>query len=164
MKKLPQYFLFRFLGSLYSANLESTFLVLNHFDKYLPNAESSLIENFSNSTFEFDSTFHILFEDIDNHANPASSHMVTIKELGEKLARKPDSDIGSIREIAKKYFHNVDVQFFHLAVLMAVPFRKMWFFKHLRAFLNKVDSILLKYEILGKYGWIMVFTMSKPKK
>ena len=84
MKKLPQYFLFLFLGSLYSANLESTFLVLNHFDKFLPNADSSLIENFSNSTFEFDSTFHILFEDIDNHENPASSHMVTIKELGEK--------------------------------------------------------------------------------
>jgi len=84
VKKLPQYFLFLFLGFLYSANLESTFLVLNHFDKFLPNADSSLIENFSNSTFEFDSTFHILFEDIDNHANPASSHMVTIKELGEK--------------------------------------------------------------------------------
>ena len=84
MKTLPQYFLFLFLGSLYSANLESTFLVLNHFDKFLPNADSSLIENFSNSTFEFDSTFNILFEDIDNHENPAASHMVTIKELGEK--------------------------------------------------------------------------------
>ena len=84
MKKLPQYFLFLFLGSLYSANLEPTFLVLNQFDKFLPNADSSLIENFSNSTFEFDSTLHILFEDIDNHENPAASHMVTIKELGEK--------------------------------------------------------------------------------
>jgi hypothetical protein len=84
VKKLPQFFLFLFLGSLYSANLESTFLVLNHFDKFLPNADSSLIENFSNSTFEFDSTFHILFEDIDNHENPASSYMNTIKELGEK--------------------------------------------------------------------------------
>ena len=84
MKKILQYFLFLFLGSLYSANLESTFLVLNHFDKFLPNADSSLIENFSNSTFEFDSTFQILFENIDNHENPAASHMVTIKELGEK--------------------------------------------------------------------------------
>jgi len=84
VKKLPQYFLFLFLGSLYSANLEPTFLVLNQFDKFLPNADSSLIENFSNSTFEFDSTLHILFEDIDNHKNPAASHMVTIKELGEK--------------------------------------------------------------------------------
>ena len=84
MKKFPQYFLFFFLGSLYSANLESTFLVFNHFDKFLPNADSSLIENFSNSTFEFDSTLHILFEDIDNHENPASSYMNTIKELGLK--------------------------------------------------------------------------------
>ena len=84
MKKILQYFLFLFLGSLYSANLESTFLVLNHFDKFLPNADSSLIENFSNSTFEFDSTFNILFEDIDNHENPASSYMNTIKELGVK--------------------------------------------------------------------------------
>ncbi len=84
MKTLPQYFLFLFLGFLYSANLEPTFLVLNQFDKFLPNADSSLIENFSNSTFEFDSTLHILFEDIDNHENPAASHMVTIKELGEK--------------------------------------------------------------------------------
>jgi hypothetical protein len=84
VKKILQYFLFFFLGSLYSANLESTFLVLNHFDKFLPNADSSLIENFSNSSFEFDSTFNILFEDIDNHENPASSYMNTIKELGAK--------------------------------------------------------------------------------
>ena len=84
MKKLPKYFLFLFLGSLYSTNLEPTFLVLNHFDKFVPTADSSLIQNFSNSTFEFDSTFQILFEDMDNHENPAASHMVTIKELGEK--------------------------------------------------------------------------------
>ena len=67
-------------------------------------------------------------------------------------------------QIAKKYFHHVDVKFYHLAVLASVPFRKMWFFKPLRAFLNIVDNILLKYQILGKYGWIMVFTMSRPKK
>ncbi len=66
--------------------------------------------------------------------------------------------------IARKYFHNIDVKFFHLAVLAAVPFRKTWFFKPIRAFLNKIDSILLRSEAIGKYGWIMVFTMSKPKK
>ena len=84
MKKLPQYFLFLFLGSLYSANLESTFLVLNHFDRDLPAAEQALVDNFNNSTFEFDPSIHHMFEDIDNHENPAASHMVTIKELGEK--------------------------------------------------------------------------------
>ena len=67
-------------------------------------------------------------------------------------------------EIAKKYFHNIDVKFYHLAVLAAVPFRKTRFFKPIRTLLNKVDSMLLKYKIIGKYGWIMVFTMSKPKK
>ena len=67
-------------------------------------------------------------------------------------------------EIAGKYFHNIDVKFFHLAVLAAVPFRKTWFFKPMRAVLDKIDSILLRNETIGKYGWIMVFTMSKPKK
>ena len=67
-------------------------------------------------------------------------------------------------EIAKKYFHNIDVKFYHLAVLAAVPFRKTRFFKPLRTFLNKVDNMLLKYKTIGKYGWIMVFIMSKPKK
>jgi ubiquinone/menaquinone biosynthesis C-methylase UbiE len=66
--------------------------------------------------------------------------------------------------IAGKYFHKVDVSFFHLAVLAAVPFRKTPFFKPIRALLNKVDSLLLRHERLGKYGWIMIFTMSKPKK
>ena len=67
-------------------------------------------------------------------------------------------------EIAEKYFHNIDVKFFHLAVLAAVPFRKTRFFKPMRAFLDKIDSILLGDEAIGKYGWIMVFTMTKPKK
>ena len=67
--------------------------------------------------------------------------------------------------VARKYFHNIDVKFFHLAVLAAVPFRKTpFFFKPVRALLNKIDSLLLRSETIGKYGWIMVFTMSKPKK
>ena len=66
--------------------------------------------------------------------------------------------------IAGKYFHEIDVKFFHLAVLAAVPLRKMPFFKPLRSLLNKADSILLRSERIGKYGWIMIFTMGKPKK
>jgi len=84
VKKIPQYLLFLFLGSLYSANLESTFLVFNHFDRDLPAAEQALVNNFNNSTFEFDPSIYHMFENLDNHENPAASHMVTIKELGEK--------------------------------------------------------------------------------
>lgn len=66
--------------------------------------------------------------------------------------------------VARKYFCKVDVKFFHLAVLAAVPFRKTRFFKPMRTFLNKIDSILLRNETLGKYGWIMIIIMSEPKK
>lgn len=67
-------------------------------------------------------------------------------------------------KIVEKYFHNIDVKFFHLAVLAAVPFRKVsFFFKPVCTLLNTVDSLLLKSETIGKYGWIMIFSMGKPK-
>lgn len=66
--------------------------------------------------------------------------------------------------IARKYFHKVEVRFFHLVVMAAVPLRKTRFFKPVRALLNKIDNLLLKNQLIGKYSWIMIFTMSKPKK
>lgn len=66
--------------------------------------------------------------------------------------------------IAGKYFHKVDVKFFHLVVLAAIPFRKTRFFKPMHTFLNKIDSILLRSETIGKYGWIMIIIMSEPKR
>ena len=67
-------------------------------------------------------------------------------------------------ETVGKYFHSIDVKFFHLAVLASVPLRKTRYFKLARAFLNKIDRVLLKNKMIGKYGWIMIFTMSDPKK
>lgn len=66
--------------------------------------------------------------------------------------------------IVRKYFHKVDVKFFHLVALAAVPFRKICFFRPMRAFLDKIDSVLLRNKVIGKFGWIMIFTMSKSKK
>lgn len=67
-------------------------------------------------------------------------------------------------ENARKYFYKIDVKFFHLAVLAAVPFRKTRFFKPLRSFLDKIDNILLRGKLVGKYAWIMIFTVVGPKK
>lgn len=67
-------------------------------------------------------------------------------------------------DTVRKYFKHVEVKFFHLAVLAAVPFRKTFLFPVLRRFLDAVDGILLRPEVIGKYGWIMVFTMSEPDK
>ena len=61
---------------------EATYLVLNHFDKPLAGIDRSLIDNFNNSTFNFDSSVDALFEDIDDHDNPASKYMDDIKDLG----------------------------------------------------------------------------------
>ena len=61
----------------------ATYLVLNHFDKPLVGINESLINNFSNSTFNFDSSVDALFGDIDKYNNPASSYMNDIKELGD---------------------------------------------------------------------------------
>ena len=60
-------------------------------------------------------------------------------------------------DIVKKYFQEVNMKFFHLLELSAVPFRKTRLFKPLLSFLNKIDSLLLKNEMIGKYSWIMVF-------
>ncbi len=67
-------------------------------------------------------------------------------------------------EIVRKYFYKIDVKFFHLAVLAAVPLRKTPLFKPVRNFLDKIDSILLQGKSVGKYAWIMIFTMGGPKK
>lgn len=85
MKKITPYFLLLLIGVLYSNNLSMrpTFLVLNHFDQHLPNADASLIESFSNSIFQFDTSFHILSEDIDEFENPAAGFMNTIREMGD---------------------------------------------------------------------------------
>ena len=61
---------------------EATYLVLNHFDKPVAEIDQSLIDNFNNSTFNFDSSINRLFEDIDDHNNPASKYMDDIKALG----------------------------------------------------------------------------------
>ena len=61
----------------------ATYLVLNHFDKPLVGINESLINNFSNSTFNFDSSVDALFGDIDKYNNPASSYMNDIKGLGD---------------------------------------------------------------------------------
>lgn len=66
-------------------------------------------------------------------------------------------------DIARRYFGKIDVHFFHLAALAAVPLRKTPFFRPVRTFLDKIDGLLLRHQAIGKYAWIMIFTLGKPK-
>ena len=81
MKELLVYFIF-FSNLVFALDQEATYLVLNHFDKPLPDIDQSLIDNFNNSSFNFDESVNLLFDDIDSDNNPASKYMDQIKELG----------------------------------------------------------------------------------
>lgn len=81
MKEFFVYLIF-FSNFVFAFDQEATYLVLNHFDKPLPDIDQSLIDNFNNSSFHFDESVNLLFDDIDSDKNPASKYMDQIKELG----------------------------------------------------------------------------------
>ena len=81
MKFFLVYFIF-FSNLVFAFDQEATYLVLNHFDKPLPDIDQSLIDNFNNSSFHFDESVNVLFDDIDSDNNPASKYMDQIKDLG----------------------------------------------------------------------------------
>lgn len=81
MKEFFVYLIF-FSNFVFAFDQEATYLVLNHFDKPLPDIDQSLIDNFNNSSFNFDESVNLLFDDIDSDKNPASKYMDQIKELG----------------------------------------------------------------------------------
>lgn len=60
--------------------------------------------------------------------------------------------------VVRRHFRDVDVRFFHLASLAAVPFRKTPLFQPLRRLLDAIDERLLANPSIGKFAWIMIFT------
>lgn len=65
--------------------------------------------------------------------------------------------------IAKKYFGTVSVQFFHLAILAAIPFIGTALCKPLVAILGLIDRIILKIPFLQLMAWQMIFVLENPK-
>lgn len=67
-------------------------------------------------------------------------------------------------ERCKQYFHAVETRFFHLFVLLAVPFRKTPLFAPLRSALEYLDELTLRWPAFGKYAWVGAITLSQPRK
>lgn len=65
---------------------------------------------------------------------------------------------------AGQYFDTVDVRFFHLASLAAVPLRKTPLFRPTLAMLDMVDEVLLRIPFVQRYAWRAVFTLANPKR
>jgi len=67
--------------------------------------------------------------------------------------------------LAGKYFEKTEKRFFHLFVLLAVPFRNIPFvFNPLLDFLGLIDSLILSLPLINWWAWQIVFILSWPKK
>jgi hypothetical protein len=67
--------------------------------------------------------------------------------------------------VLEKYFNTVEVKYFHLFSLAAIPFSKSAIFIWMHKVLTKLDSLVENYmPYLLKYSWICVIILSNPKK
>ena len=87
----------------------------------------------------------------------STPHLRTAWEVDHILRRQ---DV----EIANEYFGRVDVRCFHLTTLLAVPFRRFTFFPYLLTVLEKIDDLLLALPVLKWQAWMVVISLSQPKK
>jgi SAM-dependent methyltransferase len=66
--------------------------------------------------------------------------------------------------VAKNYFGDVKLNFFHLTTLAAVPLRNSKIFKYVLGVFELLDDVLLKIPFLKWWAWQVIFILSKPKK
>jgi ubiquinone/menaquinone biosynthesis C-methylase UbiE len=64
----------------------------------------------------------------------------------------------------KSFFSSSNIRTFHLAALIAVPFRKSRFFKPLLTILNLVDDAILSIPFLNWWAWVAVVQYNDPIK
>ena len=62
------------------------------------------------------------------------------------------------------YFEAVDIRFFHLLSLAAVPLRKTFFFNAILKSLELLDEVLLRLPLVQRWAWVAVVVFSKPRK
>jgi hypothetical protein len=67
-------------------------------------------------------------------------------------------------KIAESYFGRIEMKFFHLFSLFAVPFRNIPLFGPLLAVLELLDDVMLRVPRLKWQAWQTVFVLSEPRK
>jgi len=65
---------------------------------------------------------------------------------------------------AKRFFGRVDVDYYHLLGLAAVPFRRLPFFPQLLSVLDSVDAFLLRLPSVRNQAWMIVMVLASPRK
>lgn len=65
---------------------------------------------------------------------------------------------------AQKYFGHIEWQFYHLASLLAVPFRNTVLFNPLLSAAELIDSAILSRSPFRWWAWQIAFVLSSPKR
>jgi SAM-dependent methyltransferase len=66
-------------------------------------------------------------------------------------------------ELARRYFREVRISFYHLSALAAIPFRGTRLFGGVLALLNALDAVLLRLPGLRYQAWMSVFILARPR-
>jgi SAM-dependent methyltransferase len=79
--------------------------------------------------------------------------------------RSPDEHPLVVQDLrlAEQYFGVVELHFFNLATLVAVPFRQTRMFVPLLNVLERVDDLLFRVSYLRKQAWLVGMLMADPK-
>lgn len=64
-------------------------------------------------------------------------------------------------KLINDYFDKIEIEYFFIFTLLAVPFRNMSIFNSICKFLTKIDDILFKIPLFRKYAWSVIIHCSK---
>ena len=98
--------------------------------------------------------------------NPLTNFKRKINKLRGKRTKWAAEHILKMKDIdlAKNYFHRVEIRFFHLVSWIIFPFLNIKGAKFLLKFFEAIDKILFGLPFLRKYAFKIVFIFSQPKK
>lgn len=152
-----------------------------HAEYFVMNAENTEFDNDSFDVVVGTGVIHHLdlknaYQELSRICRP-TGHMVFCEPLGhnpfiniyrwltpnmrtedEHPLKQPDI------KMLKKYFHNVQIEYFTLLTLLAVPFRNMPFFHWLCDFLRSIDKMLFYFPFIKKYAWSVILHAYSPRE
>jgi ubiquinone/menaquinone biosynthesis C-methylase UbiE len=128
--------------------------VLHHLDSSTAFAELSRILKPGGSVFCVEALAHNPVFQLYRRLTP---HMRTAWETDHILSRRQIV-------LARRHFQSVDTHFFHLAGLLAVPFRRQSrVFDWILRVLDGVDRAILSLPGLRWWSWQCLFVLTKPR-
>jgi ubiquinone/menaquinone biosynthesis C-methylase UbiE len=67
-------------------------------------------------------------------------------------------------KLFSNFFDKVEIHYFHMCSLIAIPFRNLFFFRGMLKSLELMDKFLFKFNFFRLNAWQAVIELSKPKK